>query len=162
MAKMPEEGRFEYGKMDKNTGAQWVHVTPEMARAHPQGRLNALLWVIVAAFAALGAIKVYLSLTYGGTGLLVGGVVELLTALMLAIRAPWGVWLAGAQLLVSVFGLVTGGVLKELALTETEIGLAILAYFVFLVLALFYLVEGERPNLIYRHRFRSYRRANKE
>lgn len=162
MAKMPEEGRFEYGKMDKNTGAQWVHVTPEMARAHPQGRLNALLWGIVAVFAALGAVKVYLFLTFGGTLLLSIGLVELLTALMLGLRAPWGVWLAGAQLLMSVFGLVTGGTFADLQMAGSAVAIATLAYFVFAALTLFYLIEGERPNLIYRHRFRSYRRANKE
>ena len=57
MAKMPEEGRFEYGKMDKQTGAQWVHVTPEMARAHPQGKLNLPLWLITGVFAAFGLLQ---------------------------------------------------------------------------------------------------------
>ena len=50
MSQMPKEGRFEYGKMDRQTGAQWVHVTPDMARGHPQGKVNAPIVIIALIF----------------------------------------------------------------------------------------------------------------
>ncbi len=158
MAKMPEEGRFEYGKMDKQTGAQWVHVTPEMARAHPQGKLNAALWAIAAVFAAFGAIRLYIIvLGYGDWLVWIGAGLSFLTALALAIRAPIALFLAGAQLLIGLFGLVTGGALKGLADVDGSQALNTLGLLIFSALALFYLMEGDRPNLIYRHRYRSFR-----
>ena len=150
MSKLPEEGRFEYGKMDKQTGAQWVNVTPEMARGHPQGKLTIALWGIAAVFLAFGTLRIALNGAYLGD--LLGGGLQVLTGIMLMMRAPWAVLLAGAQLLLTIFGLVTssfGGHWSDLAMLVFSFG------------ALFYLVEGDRPNLIYRHRYRSYGKGPK-
>ena len=159
MAKMPEEGRFEYGKMDKQTGAQWVHVTPEMARAHPQGKLNLPLWLITGVFAAFGLLQLVEFAQFGDWLALFKAVLQLLTAIMLVMRAPISLMLAGAQLLLSVFGAVTGGMLKNMSELGETGGFVVLAYLIFCGLSLFYLFEGDRPNLIYRHRFRSFRGA---
>lgn len=149
MAEFPKEGRFEYGKMDQQTGAQWVYVTPDMARAHPQGKLNAALWAIATVFVALGLLKLAAAVSAGFAFILVlGGAFQLLTGVMLAMRAPYAVLLAGAQLLITLFGTVTSGMMGELF----QLGVLI-----FSAGSLFYLTEGDRPNLIYRHRYRSFR-----
>ncbi len=157
MAKLPEEGRFEYGRMDKTTGAQWVYVTPEMARGHPKGRLGATLWAIVAVFAAFGVLRIYAFVQTGNTILLVVALLQILTALMLAIRAPWAVGLAGVQMVLSLLGTITGDALRELAYLDQAEAFLTLGNLIFSGLTLFYLFEGDRPNLIYRHRFRSFR-----
>lgn len=150
MSKLPEEGRFEYGKMDKQTGAQWVNVTPEMARNHPQGKLTIALRGIAAVFLAFGTLRIALNGAYWGD--LLGGGLQMLTGIMLMMRAPWAVLLAGAQLLLTIFGLVTSGFgdhWSDLAMLVFSFG------------ALFYLVEGDRPNLIYRHRYRTFGKGPK-
>ena len=157
MAKMPEEGRFEYGKMDKQTGAQWVHVTPEMARAHPQGRLNLALWLIVMVFALIGFTFIYGFFVAGGVTSLIQGLLALFTAITLAMRAPIAVMLAAAQIFLNILLQLLGGTLKDLSNMSPEYGILTLVILIFSGLSLFYLIEGERPNLIYRHRFRSFR-----
>ena len=150
MSQFPKEGRFEYGKMDQQTGAQWVNVTPEMARAHPQGKLNLALWCIAAVFVAFGILRIASAVLDGGG--LFAGCLQVFTGVLLAMRAPWAVLIAGAQMLLTIFSLVTGG------FGDHWIGLALL---MFSFGALFYLIEGERPNLIYRHRYRSYGKGYK-
>lgn len=148
MANFPEEGRFERGKMDRLTGAQWVHVTPEMARAHPQGNLSPMLWIIVIIF--VGAAGFQLWETLGGVGRFswVGVLLKLCTAILLVLRAPYALVLAMVQLIFSVFTLATflADGISPFAIVEL----------IFVVFAVSYLMEGDRPNLIYRHRFRSY------
>lgn len=150
MSEFPKDGRFEYGKMDKQTGAQWVHVTPEMARAHPQGKLNLALWAIAAVFLSFGLLR--LSVSAGEMLNVISGVLQIVTGLMLMMRAPWGIMIAGAQLILTIFGVVTsgfGGHWMDLVILLFSFG------------ALFYLVEGDRPNLIYKHRYRSYGKGPK-
>ncbi|WP_133064531.1 hypothetical protein [Marivivens niveibacter] len=156
MSQMPKEGRFEYGKMDRQTGAQWVHVTPEMARAHPQGKVNIPIIVIGLIFAATGIWKVWGYLEFGYLSLLLGGALQLLTALTLLIRAPIALFFAGGQLLLSLFFTVTGGAMKTLSVSGPADSLFTLGFLIFSALSLFYLFEGDRPNLIYRHRYRSF------
>ena len=156
MSQMPKEGRFEYGKMDRQTGAQWVHVTPDMARGHPQGKVNAPIVIIALIFAVTGVWKVWGFLEFGYMSLLLGGAIQLLTALTLLIRAPVALFFAGAQLLLSLFFTVTGGAMKTLSQSAPVDSLFTLGFLIFSALSLFYLFEGDRPNLIYRHRYRSF------
>ena len=72
-------------------------------------------------------------------------------------RAPIAVMLAAAQIFLNILLQLLGGTLKDLSNMSPEYGILTLVILIFSGLSLFYLIEGERPNLIYRHRFRSYR-----
>lgn len=157
MAEMPKDGRFEYGKFDPTTGAQWVYVSQTMARAHPKGRLGPALWAIVAFFAAEAGMKTYIAFAYDAPILLIGSGLQLLTALLLAIRAPWALVVALVQLGISIFGVVT-----DFSNTEIEKDFMSLIGLLVSCGAAFYLFEGDRPNLIYRHRFRSFRERKED
>lgn len=136
-------------KPDFYTGIPWVYITGEQARSLPRGQLNLTLWLIVGYFILNAAIGVALVLTFDaglGTALLYG-ILPLLTGLGLAFRVPWSVVLAMVATGLSAYALIRGlGGNGILALLQTIANIGIL----------FYLVDGDRPNLIYRHRYRKY------
>lgn len=136
-------------KPDFYSGIPWVYVTGEQARSLQKGRLNLTLWVIVGYFIAVAALGFWLVLTFDaglGTALLYG-VLPLLTGLGLAFRMPWSIVLAMIVTGLSAYALIRGlGGNSILALVQTIANIGIL----------FYLVDGDRPNLIYRHRYRKY------
>ncbi|GAA6187432.1 hypothetical protein [Litorivita sp. NS0012-18] len=151
MARIPEEGVFTQGKIDASTGARWIYVTPQMARAHPKGRLSLGLWLIVTYFIAVAALRIielaqYEALPVGAAAVLVA--IPLLCALLLALRAPWGAVLVIILSVLSVVGSLSrmGGA-DPIGLINTLVLIAVAVY----------LHEGDRPNLIYRHRYRSYK-----
>jgi len=136
-------------KPDFYSGIPWVYVTGEQARNLPKGRLNPTLWLIVGYFILVAALGFWLAFYYrAGLGTaLVYGVLPLLTGLGLAFRIPWSVVMAMIVTGLSAYGLIRGlGGNSVLALLQTIANMGIL----------FYLVDGDRPNLIYRHRYRKY------
>ncbi len=139
-------------------GRHWVYVTANQAAGHPKGRPGIVIYAIAVWFAAIGAFEAAILLTNGMFGL-VGGiftVLLLVAAVLLITRSPWGYVLAILLAVRECFGfiqLIGGGavgVSPELAtygVVNAIIGAGVIMH----------LVEGDRPNLIYRHRYRSYR-----
>ncbi|MBY6153156.1 hypothetical protein KUV47_08040 [Vannielia litorea] len=146
--KAAREGRFTHGARDPVSGQRWVHVTGEMVAAHPQGRLNMALYAVVLFLFGMAAWRLVLwTFVFGGVWMGVEVVAFLLAAAALFFRLPPGGWLgitACAMVLVDfATGMKTawGGQIWAL-------GEAVAA-----VVAGFYLLTGERPNFIYRHRY---------
>lgn len=142
---MTDKKRGEY-----YSGIPWVNVTPQQARNHPKGKLNAILWVIALFFFLTGALRIYFAIAdgYGIQFALLSGVWPLLVGLGLAFRVPWAVVMACISAGLSMYFLIRSfGVGADVfLLVQTLISVGIL----------FYLVDADRPNLIYRHRYRKY------
>lgn len=132
------------------SGVPWVHVTPAEARAHPMGRPGPLLIGIGLFFIATAAWKGWATLAAGaGVGWAVANSAwPFLTGLGLIFGVPWAVVMAGISAALTLWFLVRN--------LGADGGL----YYLFEMIAytgiLFYLVDGERPNLVYRHRYRKY------
>jgi len=78
---------------------------------------------------------------------LLNGVWPILTGLGLAFRVPWAIVMAVISAGLTIYALVRGfGGGGVMTLFETLISVGVL----------FYLVEADRPNLIYRYRYRKY------
>lgn len=141
---------------DYYSGIPWVYVEPEKARAHPKGKLNAVMWLIVAYFLAVAVLKVYLSFRYGAgfAVAFLNAIWPLLAGLGLALRVPWSIVMAMVSAGLTIYALLQGveGPNPLLTLGQTIINVGIL----------FYLIDGDRPNLIYRHRYRKYSVENAE
>ena len=107
-----------------------------------------MLWIIVIIFLGTAGFQVWQTLNGLASFGWVGAILKIATAVLLVLRAPWALVLAMVQLIVSVFTLATFLVdgISPFAIVEL----------IFVVFAVSYLMEGDRPNLIYRHRFRSY------
>lgn len=137
-------------KADFYSGIPWVYVTQQQAHAHPKGKLGAVLWLIVAYFIAIAGLKFYLSISVGaGIGFaILTGLWPLLTGLGLALRVPWAIIMAVVSAGLTVYALLRGfsGDGSVITLFETIASIGIL----------FYLIDGDRPNLVYRHRYRKY------
>ncbi len=137
-------------RMEFYSGIPWVNITPEQARDHPKGQLNWILWLIVAYFIGIAALKfVWILNLGGGLGLAtLNSIWPFLAGLGLAFRVPWSIVMAMISAGLTVYALVRGlgndGTLVTLLETLANVGI------------LFYLMDGDRPNLIYRHRFRKY------
>jgi hypothetical protein len=140
-------------------GAQWVHVPRAEAHAHPRGRPGLLLWLVAAWFAASGGLEVALVLAAGAplvSGAL--GALSLVAAAGLILRVPWAYVLAvllPARFVIGFVQAIGGGAVGLTGAPEVD-QVFVLVQAVVSVLVVFYLLEGERPNLIYRHRYRSY------
>lgn len=136
------------------SGISWVYIAPDQARSLPQGRLNWALYLIATYFIAIGLFKFWLVWSAGqGVGLaLVNGLWPILTGLGLLFRVPWAIVMAVISATLTIWfmfrGAISGGTDGGaiFALCDTILNVGIL----------FYLVEADRPNLIYRHRFRKY------
>ncbi|MGH1459453.1 MAG: hypothetical protein ACRBBT_11195 [Paracoccaceae bacterium] len=156
MAEWPEKGVFIRGETDKATGAQWVYVTPQMARAHPKGRLSLWLWLIVTYFAAVATLRGIEVMHYGAMplaqmGIMIG--IPLVCAALLALRAPWGAPLVIVLSVLSVVGSVSHiSEADPVALFNTIVLIGVAVY----------LYDADRPNLIYRHRYRSYKSLDRD
>ncbi len=139
-----------YEKQDHYTGIPWVSVTPQEVRGHPKGQLTPLLWLIGLFFIGSALLKIWL-LAQGGLGLggaVLSGLFPLLTGIGLLMRAPWALILAVLSAGFSLFGLVRG--------FGTDTSLIYLGETIIMAGILFYLMDGDRPNFIYRHRYRKY------
>ncbi len=135
---------------DFYSGIPWVYVTPDQARGHPKGQLGPALWAIVAYFIIAAIVKTILSINYGlgVSGAAVNGLWPLIVGLGLALRIPWAVIFAAISAGLTVYALVRGlgGDGSLVTLLELVINIGVL----------FYLIDADRPNLIYRHRYRKY------
>ncbi|MEM9901641.1 MAG: hypothetical protein AAF865_09845 [Pseudomonadota bacterium] len=143
---------------DKN-GFQWVHIPRAAAHAHAKGKPGLVLWLMAAWFAASGGLEIALMLAVGTpwwSGLL--GALSFLTGVGLILRVPWA-YILGVLLparFVVGFVMALGGGAQDLSSAGQADQVFVLAQAVIAVAVIFHLIEGERPNLIYRHRFRSY------
>lgn len=131
----------------------WEHVTPEQARAHPKGQIGLVLGAIGVFFIAIGLGKGWWIYDLSGD-LLIGvfnGIWPLLAGIGLLLRVPWSIYMAVIAAGLSIYALIRGfGEAQSIYyLLET------VAY----VGILFHLIDGDRPNLIYRHRYRKYSAA---
>lgn len=137
-------------KQDLYSGIPWANVTREQARAHPQGQLNLILWGIALYLIGSGLWKTWMLWQADMPLMAIGlsGLLPVLTGLGLIIRAPWAVVLA-----VILAGLGAFAFVKALG---QGVDPAILIDGLIAVGVLTYLLEGDRPNLIYRHRYRKY------
>jgi len=127
----------------------WVDVTPEQARVLSKGTLGPVLWLISLYFLGVAVLNFVLVVQSGG-GLMaavLSSIWPFLAGLGLVLRVPWSIVMAMIASGITVFFLVTSmGLGDVFLLVETLINVGVL----------FYLVDADRPNLIYRHRFRKY------
>lgn len=137
-------------RRDFYSGLPWVYIEPEQARSLSMGKLGVVLWLIVAYFITAAVLKAYWVWDAGlGFGFIVlNAIWPLLTGLGLAFRVPWAVMMAIVSTALTVFMIVQG--------LGGPTDLILLAEMVINVAALFYLMDADRPNLIYRHRYRQY------
>ncbi|MEO1704958.1 MAG: hypothetical protein AAFR53_07735 [Pseudomonadota bacterium] len=157
--------------MKKNTvltepdalGRHWVYVTPAEAFAHPKGRPGLGEYAMALWFAGIGAFEAAININFGTFGIVpaVFTGLLLLSAVGLIFRAPWSYVLSILLAVREMFGfiqLIGGGAF--------EVPPALAAYGVVNAIIgagiIFYLIEGDRPNFIYRHRYRSYRAEAQE
>lgn len=140
----------EQEKPDAYSGVPWVHVDPQVARAHPKGRLTPALHVISVYLVLVGLLKLWL---FAGAGyapgvILLGGLLPVLAGVGLWLRLPWAVVVALVMAGFNLYAFVrnVGANPDVLLLFDGIVSVGII----------FYLVEGDRPNLIYRHRYRKY------
>ena len=158
-------------RQDHYSGIPWVHVSPEEVRNHPKGQLTALLWAIGLYFIVTALLKMGLYRSEGaGFGwALFLGLWPLLTGIGLLIRAPWALILAVISAGLSAYTLIRGmDVLSQVAATGSvyfEGDRFLIAPLVELLISvgiLFHLMDGDRPNFIYRHRYRKYSVLNED
>lgn len=144
--------------------APWVQVSPEAALAHPKGRPGLAIHAVALWLLLTAALNLLSYLDGGGTGwMLVWAVVAFNAAWLLALGSFWG-WLLGVVValreivifIINLRGL--GGVPGDVVASDgfTALSYLLLAQVVLAAIAGFYLLEGDRPNLIFRHRFRKY------
>lgn len=137
-------------KPDFYSGIPWVNVPPHQARAHPKGRLNLVLWLISGYFVAIGLLNIYLTSRagFGFGAALSTGIWPLLTGIGLALRVPYAVLMASISAGLTVYALIRGIGDQDsvIVLLETIANVGILLY----------LADGDRPNFVYRHRYRKY------
>lgn len=146
---MPEEGQFHYGPRDPVTGARWVTVSAAMARAHPGGRLNLPIFLIIAYLVAAAAGHFFSFVQSGFEPVfLLFSFLMSLAGLGLLLRVPLALVVVVIVFSMSAYSLVTGiGALNLVGLAQV---LALGAMAV-------YLLGSARANLIYRHRYRSFK-----
>ncbi|MFQ6547861.1 hypothetical protein AADZ90_007875 [Aestuariibius sp. 2305UL40-4] len=141
----------------------WVSVTPAEAAAHPKGRPGLVIYAIALWLAVSGAFDVLaLFGPVGSLWFLVFGGLSLVAALGLVLGAPWAlvlsVLMCGRYLVASIAELRIFMFVD--AVEEQGLALLILAQGIVAVAAAFHLLEGDRPNLIFRHRYRAYSEAD--
>ena len=135
---------------DPYSGLQWVYVTRVEAHAHPKGTLGPVLWAMALFLILSGLAKTYAFTASGAPlwGILLAGILSILTGIGLILRMPWALIVAAASaavtLYLTVIGMRTGASLPLLFDALVSLGI------------LFHLMEGDRPNLIYRYRYRKY------
>lgn len=143
MSDQPKRGNFY-------SSIPWVYVTAREAHAHALGKLGPFEWLIVAYFIGISLLKFWLVLDYGA-GLdvaILNSIWPFLVGIGLALRVPWAIIMAMISAALTAYilvrGLGGGGDLITLFEMIANVGI------------LFYLIDADRPNLIYRHRYRKY------
>lgn len=147
-------------RKDAYSGIPWVYVTRQEVWAHPKGRLSPALWAIAIYLLFAGVSKMALlyseSVPLGWSIIL--GSFPFLCGVGLILRAPWAIILATISAGASVFQLVAGlgsvGAGASFGLGAPQFWL--LFHLLASVGIVFHLMDGDRPNFIYRHRYRKY------
>ena len=145
-------------KTDPYSRIPWVYVTREQAHAHPKGRLGPLLYAIAAFLILSGAVKLYVFLSAGAPlwMVLMSGLLPIAAGLGLLARMPFAlvltILLAGLTLFFAILGMRD---LSEPGVSTVERVLPLIDALVSAGIC-FYLMDADRPNLIYRHRYRKY------
>ncbi len=149
----PNEIKFERMPRDPETGVAWVYVSRNMAHAHPLGQLGVVLWLIVGWLILTGLFKLYWLTQINAplTVTLLAGALPFLAGVGLAMRVPWSVAMVMGMVGFTLFSMING---------VAGLGHWALAEMVLSMLVLFYLIEADRPNLIYRYRYRSFKRGS--
>ena len=149
MTDRPEE-------QDPYSGLRWVYVTRAEVFGHPKGRLNAILWGIVVFLIGTGLLKLWVFASAGAplAMVLLSGLLPILTGLGLAVRAPLALVAA-----IVMAGVTLYSTMRAMGEGQSIVILmdAVLAFGI-----IFYLLDGDRPNFIYRHRFRKYSDARED
>lgn len=142
-------------RADKITGIPWVYVTRAQAHAHPKGRLGPIEWTIAGVFLLVAVYKLWSVLDSGGAAWLALAVAiwPFLAGLGLIARVPWALVMAVISAGLTLFQLVRGLTGDR---APGDDGVAYLVEMLIYAGILFYLMDGERPNLIYRYRYRKY------
>ena len=135
---------------DAYSGLSWVYVDPQQVRDHPKGRLNAILWGIVLFLVGSGLLKLVVFLNAGAalSMALLSGLLPVLTGLGLALRVPFALVVAIIMAGITLYSTVgaMGSDQSIWFLVDSLVAAGII----------FYLLDGDRPNFIYRHRYRKY------
>lgn len=161
MAARLQPGEMRRGKRDRETGIAWVQVSREAAHAHPMGQLDWMMYLIIGFFIATALTRGWMVAGQGVGPVLGVGVLPLVTALLLWMRAaPARIVVVGTGLF-ALFGILSRG-FDGLAEAGLAVSLWVLGELLAILAITIYLWEGDRPNLIYAHRFRSYRNAEDE
>lgn len=142
-------------KPDPYTGLTWAYVSRADAHAHPKGRLGLALYGIAGFLLLSGLFKLVTLWPAGALTALGAGALPMLVGLGLLARIPWSLVLA---VVMAGFTLYTTfrAYNADGAFIDGATGLLFLFDALASVAILFHLLEGDRPNLIYRHRFRKY------
>ena len=136
-------------------GRQWIYVTEAEVRSHKKGHFGIVIWMICLWFACVGGLEIVLGsssslprLVYGvlvfmtGAGLVVRNRLAYLFALFIPII-----------FLIRFFSEATGyGTVMVSPAQYYDLLNALVT-----VGVCFYMFEGDRPNFIFRRRYRSYR-----
>ena len=135
-------------------GRQWVYVGTDEALAHPMGQAGGVIWLCSAWLMVNAGFAVLVMLGDGVIGLdILWPLVFTAAGAGLIFRKYWAWWLSllGCARVLWMFTIMGGAKLDGTG------GLIFLGNAVVAVGVGFYLIEGARPNLIYRHRYRSHR-----
>ncbi|KAA0914735.1 hypothetical protein [Aquicoccus porphyridii] len=153
-------GEMRRGKRDRETGIAWVQVSREAAHGHPLGQLDWVMYLIIGFFLFAGLTRGWMVAGQGAGMALVLGVVALplVTALLLWMRAALARVLVVGTGLFALFGILSRG-FDGTADAGLAASLWVLGELIAILAITVYLWEGDRPNMIYAHRFRSYRDA---
>ena len=136
-------------------GRQWVYVSDEQVRGHAKGQFGLLIWAICLWFVCIGGLEIVLGsstslsrLAYGfalfGTG--AGLVLRNRFAYLVALFIPM-IFLIRFFSQASGYGTIMVNTAQYYDLINALVT----------VVVCFYMFEGDRPNFIFRRRYRSYR-----
>ena len=137
-------------KSDYYSGIPWVYVDPAQARAHPKGQLTWVLTAIGGYLVLTGLWKawVFADAGYAWGVVILGGILPLLAGAGLLLRMPWAIVVT-----IVMAGFTLYAFVRNL---RADPDLFLLVDALIAVGIIFYLIEGDRPNFIYRHRYRKY------
>lgn len=136
-------------------GRQWIYVTDAQVRGHSKGHFGIFIWIVCLWFSCVGGLEIILGsssslprLVFGILVFLVGAglVVRNRLAYLLALFVP-------IIFLIRFFSQATGyGTAMVTPAQYYDLVNALVT-----VGVCFYMFEGDRPNFIFRRRYRSYR-----
>jgi len=145
-------------KTDPYSRIPWVYVSRAEAHAHPKGQLGPVLYAICGFLILTGALKTVVFFMAGEPlwSVAISGVLPVFAGLGLYARMPFAlvltILMAGLTLFLAILGMRA---LAEPGVTEIERVIPLIDAVIAAAIC-FHLMDGDRPNLIYRHRYRKY------